>query len=141
MAMTTHIDIVSAEDEIFSGPATMIFAPAEMGEVGISPRHAPMITRLKPGEIRVQTPEGEELHIYVSGGILEVQPHVVTVLADTATRAADLDEAAAIEAKQRAEKAMQEKTDAIGYAQAEADMAQAAAQLRAIEALRKRARR
>lgn len=141
MAMTTHIDIVSAEDEIFSGPATMIFAPAEMGEVGISPRHAPMITRLKPGEIRVQTPEGEELHIYVSGGILEVQPHVVTVLADTATRAADLDEAAAIEAKQRAEKAMQEKTDAIDYAQAEADMAQAAAQLRAIEALRKRARR
>lgn len=141
MAMTTHIDIVSAEDEIFSGPATMIFAPAEMGEVGISPRHAPMITRLKPGEIRVQTPEGEELHIYVSGGILEVQPHVVTVLADTATRAADLDESAAIEAKQRAEKAMQEKTDAIDYAQAEADMAQAAAQLRAIEALRKRARR
>src|SRR5210317_1402207 len=107
MAMTLHVDIVSAEAEIFSGPATMIFAPAEMGEVGISPRHAPMVTRLKPGEVRVQTQEGGEQHVYVSGGILEVQPHKVTVLADTATRAADLDEAAAIEAKERAEKAMQ----------------------------------
>lgn len=141
MAMTTHIDIVSAEEEIFSGPATMIFAPAEMGEVGISPRHAPMITRLKPGEVRVQTQGGEEQHIYVSGGILEVQPHVVTILADTATRATDLDEAAAIEAKQRAEKAMKEKTDAVDYARAEAQLAEAAAQLRAIQGLRERAKR
>jgi len=141
MSMTTHLDIVSAETEIYSGPVTMVFAPAEMGEVGISPRHAPMVTRLKPGEVRVQTQEGEEQHIYVSGGILEIQPHVVTVLADTATRAADLDEASAIEAKARAEKAMKDKTDALDYAKAEIDLAQAAAQLRAIEALRKRAKR
>jgi len=139
--MTTHIDIVSAEAEIYSGPATMIFAPAQMGDVGIAPRHAPMVTRLKPGEVRVETPEGEEQHIYVSGGILEVQPHKVTILADTATRATDLDEAAALEAKERAEKAMHDKAEAVDYAKAQADFAEAAAQLRAIEALRKRAKR
>ena len=141
MAMTLHIDIVSAETEIFSGPANMVFAPAEMGDVGIAPRHAPMITRLKPGEVRVQTPEGEEQHYFVSGGILEVQPHVVTVLADTATRATDLDEAAALEAKARAEKAMKDKTADIDYAKAQAELVEAAAQLRAIEALRKRAKK
>lgn len=141
MAMTTHIDIVSAETEIFSGAATMIYAPAEMGEVGVAPRHAPMVTRLKPGEIRVETQEGETQHIYVSGGILEVQPHVVTVLADTATRAADIDEAAAIEARDRAEKAMQDKSAKVDYAKAQAEFAEAAAQIQAIEAMRKRAKR
>ena len=141
MAMTTHIDIVSAESEIFSGAVTMIFAPAEMGEVGIAPRHAPMVTRLKPGEVRVETQNGETQHIYVSGGILEVQPHKVTILADTATRAADLDEAAALEAKERAEKAMHDKSAKVDYARAQAEFAEAAAQIQAIEALRKRAHR
>lgn len=141
MAMTTHVDIVSAESEIFSGTATMVFAPAEMGEVGVAPRHAPMVTRLKPGEVRVVGQDGEEQHVYVSGGILEVQPHVITVLADTAMRAADIDEAAALEARERAEKAMQDKTDAIDYAKAQREFAEAAAQLQSIEALRKRAKR
>ena len=141
MAMTLHIDIVSGESEIFSGPATMVFAPAKMGEVGIAPRHAPMITTLKPGEIRVQTQEGAEQYYFVSGGILEVQPHVVTVLADTAVRATDIDEAAAIEAKERAAAAMKDKSAEIDYAKAQAEFAHAAAQLRAIEKLRKRAKR
>lgn len=141
MAFTTHIDIVSAEAEIFSGTATMIFAPAEMGDVGIAPRHAPMVTRLKPGEVRVESENGETQHIYVSGGLLEVQPHLVTVLADTATRAADIDEAAALEAKERAEKAMKDKTAKVDYARAQAEFAEAAAQLKAIEAMRKRAKR
>lgn len=141
MAFTTHIDIVSAEAEIFSGTATMIFAPAEMGDVGIAPRHAPMVTRLKPGEVRVESENGETQHIYVSGGLLEVQPHLVTVLADTATRAADIDEAAALEAKERAEKAMKDKTAKLDYAKAQAEFAEAAAQLKAIEAMRRRAKR
>lgn len=141
MAITTHIDVVSAESEIFSGSAIMVYAPAEMGEVGIAPRHAPMLARLKPGEVRVVAQDGEEQRIYVSGGILEVQPHVVTILADTATRAADLDEAAALEARERAEKAMHDKTDAVDYAKAQKEFAEAAAQLRSIEALRKRAKR
>ena len=134
--MTTHVDIVSAEEEIFSGTAEMIYAPAEMGEVGIAPRHTQMITRLKPGEVRLQT-GGEELSFYVSGGILEVQPHVVTVLADTAIRANDLDEAEAIKAKEKAEQALKDKTSEIEYARASAELAEAAAQLRAIEKLRK----
>jgi F-type H+-transporting ATPase subunit epsilon len=104
MAMTLHVDIVSAEAEIFSGTATMVFAPAEMGEVGIAPRHAPLLTRLKPGEVRVQSQDGKEQSFFVSGGMLEVQPHIITVLADTAIRAADIDEAHAMEAKTRAEK-------------------------------------
>ena len=112
-----------------------------MGEVGIAPRHAPMVTRLKPGEVRVETQNGETQHIYVSGGILEVQPHKVTILADTATRAADLDEAAALEAKERAEKAMHDKSAKVDYARAQAEFAEAAAQIQAIEALRKRAHR
>ncbi|HEB98467.1 MAG TPA: F0F1 ATP synthase subunit epsilon, partial [Thiotrichales bacterium] len=103
MAMTIHVDIVSAEAEIFSGPATMVYAPAEMGEVGIAPRHAPLITRLKPGEVRVVDQNGEEQSFFVSSGMLEVQPHVVTVLSDTAVRAENLDEAKALEAKQHAE--------------------------------------
>jgi len=136
MAMTTHVDIVSAEEEIFSGTAEMVYAPAEMGEVGIAPRHTQMITRLKPGEVRLQTGD-EEQSFYVSGGILEVQPHVVTVLADTAIRAKDLDEAEAIKAKEKAEQALKDKTSDMEYARASAELAEAAAQLRAIEKLRK----
>ena len=138
MAMTLHVDIVSAEAEIFSGTATMVFAPAEMGEVGIAPRHTPLLTRLKPGEVRVQTQEGKELSFFVSGGMLEVQPHIVTVLADTAIRATDLDEAQALEAKQRAEKLLQDKSADIDYAKAQIELAQSIAELRAIQSLRAR---
>lgn len=141
MAMTIHVDIVGAEAEIFSGTATMVFAPAEMGEVGIAPRHAPLLTRLKPGEVRVQNDKGEEQFFYVSGGVLEVQPHVITVLADTAMRAHDLDEAAALRAKQRAEEMLSEQKGEIDYAHAQAELLEALAQLRAIEKLRKQARR
>jgi len=138
MAMTIHVDIVSAEGEIFSGLAEMVYAPAAMGEVGIAPRHTPLVTRLKPGEVRVDVGGGkEQQHFYVSGGILEVQPHVVTVLADTAIRAADLDEAAAQEAKRRAEDTMANRTSEFEYAKAQAELAEAAAQLRAIERIRK----
>jgi F-type H+-transporting ATPase subunit epsilon len=138
MAMTLHVDIVSAEAEIFSGTATMVFAPAEMGEVGIAPRHAPLVTRLKPGEVRVQTQEGEEKSFFVSGGLLEVQPHVITVLADTAIRAADLDEAQALEARERAEKMLADKTADIDYAKAQSELAQSMAQLAAIKKLRQK---
>ena len=136
--MTIHIDIVSAEAEIFSGTATMIYAPAEMGEVGIAPRHTPLLTRLKPGEVRVQTQEGEELSFFVSGGMLEIQPHVVTVLADTAIRADDLDEAQALEARERAEKMLADKSADIDYAKAQAELAQSMAQLAAIRKLREK---
>lgn len=138
MAATIQVDIVSAEKEIFSGEANMVFAPAIMGEVGIAPRHAPLVTRLKPGVVRVQVPDGEEQSIYVSGGILEVQPHVVTVLSDTAERAADLDEAAVLKAKEEAEKALHDRDAKIEYAEAEAQLAETIAQLKAIERLRKR---
>lgn len=137
MAMTMHVDIVSAEQEIFSGTANMLFAPAEMGEVGIMPRHTPLLTRLKPGEVRLQRPEGQEDFFYVSGGLLEVQPHVVTVLADTAQRATDIDEAAALAAKQRAEETLQNREGQMDYARAQAELAEAIAQLRTIERLRK----
>lgn len=140
MAMTLHIDIVSAEEGIHSGQATAVFAPAQMGEVGIFPRHAPLLSRLKPGEVRVQTEAGEELFFYVSGGLLEVQPHVVTVLADTAIRAKDLDEAAALEAQKKAEQALKDRKTDIDFAKAKAELAQAAAQLRAIQKLRKKGR-
>jgi F-type H+-transporting ATPase subunit epsilon len=136
MAMTLHVDIVSAEAEIFSGTVTMVFAPAEMGEVGITPRHAPLLTRLKPGEIRIQQADGSEQSFFISGGMLEVQPHVVTVLADTAIRAHDLDEAAAVEAKERAERMLADKHADIDYAKAQAELAQSIAQLRAIQKLR-----
>ena len=139
MAMTLHVDIVSAEAEIFSGTATMVFAPAEMGEVGIAPRHAPLVTRLRPGEVRVQTQEGDELSFFVSGGLLEVQPHIITVLSDTAIRADDLDEAQALEAKDRAEKMLAEKTADIDYAKAQSELAQSMAQLAAIKKLRQKA--
>jgi F-type H+-transporting ATPase subunit epsilon len=136
MAMTLHVDIVSAEAEIFSGTATMVFAPAEMGEVGITPRHAPLLTRLKPGEVRVQVQNGDEEIFFVSGGMLEVQPHVVTVLADTAIRAHDLDEAMALEAKERAERMLADKGADIDYARAQAELAESVAQLAAIRKLR-----
>jgi F-type H+-transporting ATPase subunit epsilon len=137
MAMTLHVDIVSAEGAIHSGTAEMIYAPAEMGEVGIAPRHTQMITRLKPGDVRVDSGTGEMEHFYVSGGILEVQPHVVTILADTAIRAHDLDEAAALEAKRKAEDALAGQAADFEYAKAQAELAEAVAQLRAIEKLRK----
>jgi F-type H+-transporting ATPase subunit epsilon len=136
MAMTLHVDIVSAEAEIFSGTVTMVFAPAEMGEVGIAPRHAPLLTRLNPGEIRIQQADGSEQSFFISGGMLEVQPHVVTVLADTAIRAHDLDEAAAVEAKERAERMLADRQADIDYAKAQAELAQSIAQLRAIQKLR-----
>ena len=137
MAMTIHVDIVSAESAIHSGLASMVYAPGEMGELGIAPRHTALITRLKPGDVRVQKADGEIEHFYVSGGMLEVQPHVVTVLADTAIRAHDLDEAAAVEAKRRAEDALAGKAADFEYAKAQAELAEAVAQLRAIEKLRK----
>jgi F-type H+-transporting ATPase subunit epsilon len=136
--MTLHVDIVSAEAEIYSGTATMVFAPAEMGEVGITPRHTPLLTRLKPGEVRVRTQGGEEQSFFVSGGMLEVQPHVVTVLADTAIRAHDLDEAQALEAKERAEKLLADKSADIDYAKAQAELAESMAQLAVIRQLRKK---
>jgi F-type H+-transporting ATPase subunit epsilon len=137
MAMTIHVDIVSAEGAMHSGLATMVFAPAEMGEVGIAPRHTALITRLKPGDVRVQKENGEIEHFYISGGMLEVQPQVVTVLADTAIRVRDIDEAVAAEAKRRAEEALAGKTAEFEYAKAQSELAKAVAQLRAIEKLRK----
>ena len=141
MAMTIHVDIVSAEAEIYSGTATMVFAPAEMGELGIAPRHTQLLTRLKAGEVRVQDESGEELAFFVSGGILEVQPHIVTVLSDTAVRAKDLDEAAALKAKDDAEKALADNKSEIDYAKAQAELAEAMAQLRAIKKIREQAGR
>jgi len=138
MAMTVHVDIVSAEAEIFSGLAEMVFAPAVMGEVGVLPGHAPLVTTLKPGEVRVRLPGGEEQSFYVSSGVLEIQPHVVTVLSDTAQRAGDLDEAAALEAKERAERMLADRNADMDEAQARAELAQAAAQLQAIRRLRGR---
>ena len=140
MAMTVHVDIVSAEAEIFSGQATMLHASAEMGELGIAPRHTPLVTRLKPGDVRVTQDNGEEEIFYISGGILEVQPHLVTVLSDTAQRASDLDEAAAQEAKRRAEERIAEQRDEYDYARARAELAEAAAQLQTLQKLRRRQR-
>jgi F-type H+-transporting ATPase subunit epsilon len=135
---TFHVDIVSAEESIYSGPAEFLVAPAEMGEVGIYPRHTPMLTRIKPGAVRMKVPlkQDEEL-VWVSGGMLEVQPDVVTVLADTAIRGADLDEAKALEAKKQAEEAMKDKSSKIDYARAQGELAEAMAQLAAIRKLRK----
>ncbi len=138
MTMTVHVDIVSAEKEIFSGMAEMVFAPAELGEVGISPRHAPLISRLKPGEVRVKVSDKEVYPFYVSGGMLEIQPHLITILADTAIRAKDIDEAAAIEAKARAEEALADKSGKIDFAVAQAQLTDAVMQLRTLDRLRKR---
>ena len=138
MAATMTVDIVSAEAEIWSGTAKMLFAPAVMGEVGVLPKHTPLLTKIKPGEVRVINEEDEEEFFYVSGGMLEILPTGVTVLADTAQRAHDLDEAAALEAKEAAEKALQDRKDDIDYATAEAELAQAVAQIEAIRKLKKK---
>ena len=137
MAMTFHVDVVSAEQEIYSGVAQMVFAPAEMGELGIMPRHAPLLTRLKPGSVRVKTGPDEEAIFYVSGGILEVQPHLVTVLSDTALRARDIDEAAALEAKRRAEEALANQSAEVDIVRAQAELAEALARLGTLEKIRK----
>lgn len=137
MAMTLHVDIVSAEKELFSGPAEMVTAPGELGELGILPRHSQLLTRLKPGQVRVRLVGGEEQLFYVSGGLLEVQPSVVTILSDTAERARDLDEAAAQAAKQRAEQAISDHRSDFEFARAKADLAEAIAQLQTIEKMRR----
>jgi F-type H+-transporting ATPase subunit epsilon len=136
-ANTIHVDIVSAEGEIFSGAAAMVFAPGADGELGIAPRHAPLLTLLKAGEVRVQTPDGQEQHFFVGGGALEIQPTRVTVLADTALRAKDLDEAAALAAKQRAEDTLRNATDKVTQAEALKDLIRAAEQMKMIQKLRK----
>ncbi|MDH3931041.1 MAG: F0F1 ATP synthase subunit epsilon [Chromatiales bacterium] len=141
MANSIRVDIVSAEGEIYSGEATMVFAPAIMGEMGIAPNHAPLLTTLRPGEVRVRDLEGEEQFFFVTGGALEVQPFMVTVLADTALRAKDLDEAAALEAKSRAEEALSEQADDIDVATAQSELAIIAAQLKTLEKLRRQAKR
>jgi F-type H+-transporting ATPase subunit epsilon len=138
MASSIHVDIVSAEGEIFSGLAAMVFVPAAAGELGIAPRHAPLLTTLKAGEVRVQPAGGgEEQLFWVGGGAIEIQPHLVTVLADTSVRAKDLDEAAAMAAKQHAEEALKDRTGGMELAEAQAELLRAVAQLRTIEKLRK----
>ena len=136
MAMTVHVDIVSAEESIYSGLVEAVIASAQEGEVGIYPRHAPLLTRLKAGEVRLLK-DGKEEQFYISGGILEVQPHIVTILADTALRADDVNEAAALEAKAAAEKALNDKSAKLDFAEAQVQLAEAMAQLRAIERARK----
>jgi F-type H+-transporting ATPase subunit epsilon len=138
MANTIQVDIVSAEEQIFSGEAYMVYAPAVMGEVGIAPRHTPLISPLKPGEIRLDMGDGKEEFFFISGGILEVQPHLVTILSDTAIRADDLDEAAAIEAQKRAEEALADQQGDLDVAKAKAELLAAAAQIAAIKKLRKK---
>ena len=138
MAMTMHVNIVSAESEIYSGTVTQVFAPAEMGEVGVMPRHAPMLSTLKAGVVRVIPQDGEEQTFFVSGGILEIQPHVVTILSDTALRATDIDEAAAQEAKSRAEAAMKDKASDMDYAKAKSELIEAVAQIEALKKIRKK---
>lgn len=134
---TIKVEVVSAENEIFSGEAAVLIASAAAGEVGIYPQHAPLLTTLKPGDIRIQGVDGEEQVIYVSGGILEVTPKKVTVLSDTAIRADDIDEAAAQEAQRKAEQAMKDSSDDINYAKAKIELAQAIAQIQALKKLRK----
>ena len=135
---TIHVDVVSAEASIFSGEAKFVALPGESGELGILPKHTPLITRIKPGAVRIEKADGSEEFVFVAGGILEVQPNVVTVLADTAIRGHDLDEAKATEAKQRAEEALRNNDSAIDYAAAQAELISAVAQLAAIRKLRRK---
>ncbi len=134
--MAIHVDIVSAEGEIYSGEASMVFAPARMGEVGIAPRHAPLLTALKPGEVRVADTEGKEHFFYITGGMLEIQPHLVTVLADTALRGEQLDEAAALKAQQEAEEALQCASEETDLARAQLELAEARARYQAAQKLK-----
>ena len=139
MANTIHVDVVSAEEEIFSGEAEFVALPGEAGELGIYPKHTPLITRIKPGAVRIKVPgQAEDEFVFVAGGLLEVQPNAVTVLADTAIRGKDLDEAKASDAKRRAEELMVNKDSAIDYAKAQAELAAAVAQLAAIQKLRQK---
>ncbi|MCX7149110.1 MAG: F0F1 ATP synthase subunit epsilon [Rhodocyclales bacterium] len=137
MAMTIHVDVVSAEESIFSGLAEFVVLPGEAGELGILPGHMPLMTRIKPGAVRIKMPGDKEELIFVAGGLLEVQPGLVTVLADTAIRGADLDQAKAMEAKKMAEEAMVNRGSAMDYARAQVELAEAIAQLAAIDRLRK----
>ncbi len=139
MANTIHVDVVSAEEQIYSGEAEFVVLPGEAGELGIYPRHTPLITRIKPGTVRIKPKGGgEEELIFVAGGILEVQPKVVTVLADTAIRGHDLDEAKALDAQKRAQEAMHDRSGKMEYAKAAAELAEAAAQIAAIRKLRQK---
>jgi F-type H+-transporting ATPase subunit epsilon len=140
MANTIHVDVVSAEEQIFSGEATFVALPGEAGELGIYPKHTPLITRIRPGAVRIEKTDGNEEFVFVAGGILEVQPNGVTVLADTAIRGGDLDEAKAQAAKKQAEELMQSQEGQIDYAKAQAELASAIAQLAAIQRLRSRGR-
>jgi len=140
MANTIHVDVVSAEAQIFSGEAVFVALPGEAGELGIYPKHTPLITRIRPGAVRIEKADGSEEFVFVAGGILEVQPNGVTVLADTAIRGADLDEAKATAAKKQAEELMQSQEGQIDYARAQAELASAIAQLAAIQRLRSRGR-
>ncbi len=137
MAMTIHVDVVSAEESIFSGLAEFVVLPGEAGELGIMPGHMPLMTRIKPGAVRVKLPDNKEELIFVAGGLLEVQPGLVTVLADTAIRGADLDQAKALDAKQKAEEALNNRSSELDYARAQVELAEAIAQLAAIDRLRK----
>lgn len=134
--MKIHVDVVSVEGEIFSGSASIVFAPAEMGEIGIMPRHAPLLTRLKPGNLRIRDENDHEEQVFVSGGLLEVQPHLITVMADTAERAADIDEAEAEKAKERAEEAVSEAEDKGDLARAQQELTEAAARLEMVRRIR-----
>lgn len=138
MGITFHLDIVSAEESIYSGPVEFLVAPAQMGEVGIYPHHTPMLTRVRSGMVRIKAQLKEEELVYVSGGMLEVQPDIVTILADTAVRSHDLDEAKAMEAKRAAEEAMSNRASELDYAKAQAELMEAVAQLEAIDKLRRR---
>jgi F-type H+-transporting ATPase subunit epsilon len=139
MANTIHVDVVSAEEQIFSGEAEFVALPGEAGELGIYPRHTPLITRIRPGAVRIKLPEqAEDVFVFVAGGILEVQPHSVTVLADTAIRGGDLDEAKAVEAKKKAEEALVNRESKLDLAAAQSELAVAIAQLAAIQKLRQK---
>ena len=140
MAMTMHVDVVSAEELIYSGTAEFMTVPAETGEIGILPRHAPLLTRIRPGALRIRLANtmDEDVILFVSGGLLEVQPHVVTVLADTAIRGADIDEAKAVEAKRRAEEALKNRASAMDFARAQAELAEAIAKLGVLDKLKNR---